>query len=268
MVSSRNSDAAVRGLGRWWIGAITTVSLLVLWEVLSLVKVLDYEFLPTPLEIATAGWRLAIRGPLIGAIGHTIYASFIGWAIGCASGIVVGLVIGLSRHCWTYGMASVEILRAVPAIALVPAAILVFGFSLSTELAIVVYACWWPVVIGTIAGTRNMAPRHHDVAMQFRLGILARVWKIVLPGAMREVLVGMRLGLSLSLALAVVTEMIGNPVGVGFELVLAQQALAADEMFAYVVIIGMLGVIFNGVFLLACRLAMPGVMRSARLGAG
>jgi NitT/TauT family transport system permease protein len=133
-------------------------------------------------------------------------------------------------------------------VTLVPVALLMFGFSARMELSLILFASAWPVLLSTIGGVRSARDELLDVARVLRLSRPATLAKIVLPGAVRSIVVGLRLALSLSLVLAVVAEMLGNPSGLGHALVAAQQALQPEEMFAYVFAIGLLGVGLNSAF--------------------
>lgn len=243
-------------------GALALVVIVAFWQLAVEVGWLTYQFLPAPSTIGRAMSDMTSSGELSDAMGHTVSAALAGWGIASVAGVAVGLAMGLSRPVWRYGMSTVEILRSVPAISLVPVAILVFGFSLRMEVAIITYVCWWPVLVATVTGVGQVTVRHRDVARQLQLGRLAHLQKITLPAAMGDIIVAMRLALSLALALAVVSEMIGNPHGVGYQMVLAQQSIRPDRMLAYIVVIGILGILFNAVFVGATRWLFPGLVRA------
>jgi ABC-type nitrate/sulfonate/bicarbonate transport system permease component len=116
------------------------------------------------------------------------------------------------------------------------------------ELLIIVFVAAWPVLVNTIDGVRGVRAELLDVARTLRLSRVTRIKKVLVPSAMPSIVVGLRLAMSLSLVLAVVGEMIGNPAGLGNALVRAQQALQPAQMFAYVLTIGLLGVALNAAF--------------------
>lgn len=228
-------------------GLVTMGVLVMLWELVVRTHTVDFEYLPAPSGVGRALGSLAASGKLLDVTSHTLRATLIGWLLAAAAGIALGTWLGLSRTAWRYSMASIEVMRAIPPISLVPLALLVFGFSLRTELVLVVYVGTWTVLVNTIDGVRNVTPELLDVARILRMSRIQRVRTIVLPSATPSIVVGLRLALSLALVLAVVAEMIGNPHGLGNALVRAQQALQPEQMFAYVVTIGLLGVGLNGV---------------------
>ena len=237
------------------LGLLTMAALLALWQALVGTGALDYEYVPAPSEVAAAAVRLTSSGELPETVAHTLRVVLLGWGAAALVGIVLGLALGLSRTVWRWSMASLEAIRAMPPICLVPIALLIFGFSVRMELTIIVYASAWPVMINTIDGVRGVRPELLQVARILRLSRLQTLRKIVLPAALPLTIVGLRLALSFALVLAIVAEVAGNPSGLGNAIVAAQQALRPDEMFAYVLAIGALGVTLNAAFdLLVARL--------------
>lgn len=231
-----------------YLGLLTMLVLVGLWEALVRSGLLEYQFLPAPSAIAGSVGTLLSSGDLTASVAHTLQVTLLGWLLAAVIGIGLGLVLGLSGTAWRWSMASIEVTRAIPPVSLVPVALLVFGFSIRMELTIIAFASAWPVLVNSIYGMRNVRAELLDVASMLRLSRLTRIKKILLPAAMPSIIVGLRLALSLSLVLAVVAEMIGNPSGLGNALVRSQQALQPEEMFAYVFAIGLLGIGLNSAF--------------------
>ena len=227
------------------LGLVTMVAFVGIWEVVVRTRVIDFQYLPPPSAITQGARDLLASGDLVRNLLHTLRVTLLGWAGASAVGIGLGLLLGLSTTAWRWSMASIEVMRAIPPVSLVPVAVLVFGFSVKMELIIIVFASAWPVLINTIDGVRGVPEGLLDVARMMKLSRPTAIRKIVLPAALPTIFVGVRLALSLSLVLAVVAEMIGNPSGLGNALVRAQQALQPEQMFAYVLTIGLLGVALN-----------------------
>ena len=233
-----------------------------LWELLVRSGLVDFETLPAPSGIASAMASLVASGELPAAVLHTLLSTVLGWVLASLVGIGLGLWLGLSERVWRWSMASIEVMRAIPPIALVPVAFLVFGFSLRMELTLIVYVGAWTVLVNAIDGVRSVPREILDVARILRLSKVATIRKVILPAAVPSIVVGLRLALSLALVLAVVAEMVGNPRGLGNALVRAQQALQPEQMFAYVIVTGMLGIGLNAALRSASVRAFPA------LGAG
>lgn len=238
-------------------GLATVAAIAGLWEATVRAGMIDYEFVPAPSAIGQAVVDLAAAGSLWPQVLHTLVVTVVGWAAAAVIGIALGLLLGLSTTAYRYSITSFEVTRAIPPITFVPAALLVLGFSVRMELVIVVYAGVWPVLVNTIGGVRQTPAELLDVARMMRLSRRHTIAKIVLPSVMPAVVVGLRLALSLCLVLTVVAEMIGNPAGLGHALVRARLAIQPEQMFAYVLAIGVLGVSLNGGLRLAAAALAP-----------
>ena len=149
--------------------------------------------------------------------------------------------------------------------ALIPLALLVFGFGFTMEALIVAFTCFWPMLLLTRAATRAIDRELLDVAHVLGLPAAARIWKIVLPASLPRVFVAARLTLGIALIVAVTTEIAANPSGIGYALVSAQQELRPDIMYVYVGWLALLGWSLNGgLVLLERRLFAAGRAEAAR----
>ncbi len=245
------------------LGLLTIVLLLTIWELLIRTGLLAFEYIPLPSQIAAALQQLAAEGNLSFTVAHTLAAALVGWTGAALVGIAAGLLLGLVPATWRYSMASVEVLRALPIVAFVPVVVLVFGFTSEAEIAVAFYAALWPVLVNTIAGVRGLDQRLIEVGRVLRLSTPAAILKLRLPAAVPSIVVGLRLGLGLSLVLTIVVEMVGTPVGLGYALIQAQQALRPAQMFGYVVVIGVCGIVLNAVLVGASRLLLRSTMAAA-----
>lgn len=235
-------------------GLLTLLALVGGWEALVRGGLLEFSTVPAPSAVAARAGALVSSGQLLADLLHTLQVTLLGWLLASLLGVALGLLLGLWRPAWRWSMASLEMLRAVPPITLVPMALLAFGFSVRTELTLVVYASAWPVLVNTLEGARSVRSELQDVARTLRLSRAAALLKVVVPAATPSIFVGLQLGLSLALVLAVVAELVGNPVGLGNGLIMAQLALRPEDMFVYFFTIGLLGIGLNaGLRLLAAR---------------
>ncbi len=259
MTSRRGGTGRINVLGLATMGALVG-----LWETVVRTRTLEFQFLPAPSGVGQAFGSLISSGNLLALVVHTLRSTLVGWVLAAVLGIGLGVWLGLSDTAWRYSMTSIEIMRAIPPISLVPVALLVFGFSLRMELVVIVYASAWTVLVNTIDGVRNVPAELLDVGRMLRMSTLTTIRKVILPSAMPSIIVGLRLALSLSLVLAVVAEMIGNPRGLGNAVVRAQQALQPEQMFAYVVTIGVLGVALNAGLRYVSARAFPALAAGPR----
>jgi sulfonate transport system permease protein len=145
----------------------------------------------------------------------------------------------------------------MPGVAFAPVGLLLFGFSLQTEMVVTILPVLWPILMNTIGGVTSVHARLYDVSRTFRLRPRDTILRVVLPAAMPLILVGARLGLALALIMAVVAEMVGNPQGLGYGIVREQQALRPDLMFAYIATVGALGIALNSAILWLAAAVLP-----------
>lgn len=239
---------------------------LVFWEAAVRSGLARYDYLPAPSAVLAELPTLLRDRDVAGETVHTIAVTLLGWAIAVAIGLTLGTLLGFSKSCRAYSLTTIELLRPIPAVALVPVGLLLFGFSVQTELLVIVIPSIWPVLVNTMQGILLVSARLRDVARSLCLSHFDAMTKILIPAAAPAVLVGCRLSLSTSLVLAIVAEMIGNPQGIGYAVVREAQALQPEAMFAYVLLTGALGVLLNAALIGLSRILLPGEF--ARVAAG
>lgn len=240
-----NADA--RGFD--WRGVVIPVGFIVLAEAAARATGWESSMLATPSQIAVAFWTALTDGTILHATLATMATSLAGLAIGALFGLLLGLLLGLVRIADLLLEFSIEALRPIPAVALIPIALLVFGFGVRMEIAIVAFAAFWPIVILTRAAVGGVEPRLLQVARALGFGMLSRVWKIVLPAALPRIFVAFRLAAGIALIVAVTVEIAANPLGLGYNMILAQQTLRPELMLALLVWLGILGWAFNHLLL-------------------
>lgn len=228
------------------------------WQALKSMGWYKYEYLPSPRELLTALVDLARSGELVNDIAHTLGVALVAAAIGMVVGAALGLAVGLIPTVRRYTMASIDFLRTIPAVALVPIAVLSFGPVRTAEVALATYAALWPIVLHTAGGVAAVHPRQYDVARMLRLGRVATMRKVVIPAAVPAWLVGARMAVIIALLVAIVAEMMMSSRGLGGGLAESMHALAPARMWAYAVVCGILGLMLNAGLRRAVRLAFPG----------
>ena len=222
-------------------------------EVAARMSHLQSDTLAAPSDVIAALVESAADGSLFVATRDTLASAFAGLLIGAAVGLVVGLALGLLEPFDRAMEVTVEAIRPIPSVALLPIALIALGFGYRMEIAIVAFACVWPVLIFTRAAVRDVEPRLIEVARALRLGPLARTIKIVVPAAMPRIFVAFRLAAGIALIVAVTVEITVNPLGLGAAIMTAQQALRPALMLALLVWIGIVGFALNAGLVLAQR---------------
>ncbi|MDP3617102.1 MAG: ABC transporter permease subunit [Rhodoferax sp.] len=205
----------------------------------------DSDALAPPTAALRALGRAALDGSLLQATAFTLSAAALGLAVAAVLGIAFGIALGLSQRAAHVSFFSIEVLRPIPSVALIPLAMLVFGFGLRMEFSIVAFACFWPLLILTQAAVQQVEPRLLEVSHVLGLSPAQRSLKIILPAIVPRLFVALRLGLSLALVVAVTVEVAANPNGMGYAMMIAQQSLQPALMLGWLVWIGLLGYAIN-----------------------
>ena len=211
------------------------------------------DSLAAPSDAAAALWHALADGSLLAATAQTLGAALAGLGIGGGLGLLVAATVGLSPAAARLLLLPIEFLRPIPSVALLPLALLVFGFGCRLEISVVAFACFWPVVIVGGAAVAQVEPGLLEVARVLRLGWPARVCKIVLPAALPRLFIAFRLAAGVALIVAVTVEIALNPFGLGYSMMEAQQMLRPALMFGVLAWIGVLGWGLNRLLLLAQR---------------
>ena len=230
---------------RFLLGVIIPASFLIIWEGSSQAGLLTLELLSRPSDILVAGYAALRDGSLLLATLQTCETALLGLAIAAVTGIGVGAILGLLSTAERIAGPTIEALRPIPAIAFMPLALMVFGFGVRLEASIVAYACIWPILIVTVSAVRAVEGRLLEVAAVLELPLWKRMTKIVLPAAFARINVGLRVAAAISLVVAITVEIVLNPRGLGYQLILAQQSLQVGLMWAQIVWLCVLGYVLN-----------------------
>lgn len=227
------------------IGSILPGLFIAIWEVSSRTGILTLESLSRPSDILRAGVAGLADGSILAATGQTFETALLGLTFAAVAGIIAGAVLGLSPVLERVVDPTIEALRPIPAVAFIPLALMMFGFGVSMEATIVAYACVWPILIVTISAVKAIEPRLLEVADALEMNFAKRLRKIILPAAFVRINVGLRVATGIALVVAVTVEIVLNPRGLGYSLMLAQQSLHVDIMYAQLLWLCVIGYVLN-----------------------
>lgn len=243
-------------LAGWLSSAAVFAGLVACWWLASHAGWVSRVFLPTPeaaLLSLAEGLNLAGsgNGELLAFTQATVARMLQGWLLASLIGVALGALIGTSAAARAWLQPTLEFVRPLPASALLPLAISIFGLSPHMVLSVVAFGAMWPVLLATVHGFAAVEPRLKEVAACLQLSRSAFVWKVGLPNAMPDILAGMRLSMTVSLIVAVVGEMIASQAGLGQAILLAARSFRASELFAGIVLLGLIGFASNALLALA-----------------
>ena len=227
------------------LGSILPALFIAAWEISSRAGVLTLESLSRPSDIINAGIGGLADGSILVATGQTFETALLGLSLAAVTGIITGALLGLSPVLERVVGPTIEALRPIPAVAFIPLALMMFGFGVSMEATIVAYACVWPILIVTISAVQAIEPRLLEVAYILEMTFAERLRKIILPAAFARINVSLRVATSIALVVAVTVEIVLNPRGLGYSLILAQQSLKVDVMYAQLLWLCVIGYALN-----------------------
>lgn len=234
----------MKGSTRWVerLGAFGfAIALLALWQALASAKVISPLFFPSPVRTLGALWSQIYQGQLWEPLTFTISRMVWGWLVASILGVLLGALIASSDLVRRMTHPILEFMRPLPASAIIPVAILAFGLSSTMSTSVIAFGSIWPVLLASVQGFSSVDERLREVASVMRFSTLERFIKVSLPSAMPGILAGARVGLSVALILAVVTEMQASLTGIGQNILMAQRSFKTPDLYAGVVVLGAIG---------------------------
>jgi ABC-type nitrate/sulfonate/bicarbonate transport system permease component len=237
-----------RLVGILW-GLATVTALLAVLEGVVDAGWVKRSLLPPPSAVGLVLWDLLATGEVLGPLSETLARLAQGFVIGGAIAIATGLAMGYFPAMHDLLEPLVELVRPLPKSALIPVLILFLGLGEAMKVTSVALAVFFPVLIATIQGVRGVDPVLLDTARTFGHGNLRILARIILPAAMPYVMAGLRISLGLGLVLATLSEMLAGTGGVGFLILDMQRAFRVRQMYAWIVILAVVGLLLNSLFL-------------------
>jgi ABC-type nitrate/sulfonate/bicarbonate transport system permease component len=211
---------------------------------------------PRPTAVAQRAFDIVASGGLLAPLADTLFLLFAAYLGASAIAIVTGLAMGRFPAIHDLLEPTIESIRPLPKIALLPLLILLLGLGTPMKLTVVGLTAFFPVLINTIQGAKGVDPVLIDTARTFGHGNLTILRKIILPSAMPLILAGMRIGLALALIVVVTTEMVVGTGGLGFLIVDMQRSFKVLDMYAWLVILALVGLVLNALFVAIERRAV------------
>jgi sulfonate transport system permease protein len=217
------------------------VGIVVVWEGLSLAGLIPARVLPAPTDVVAAGWKLLLNGELVRSIWTSFWRAIVGFAIGGGIGFAFGLANGLSRHCERIFDSTLQMVRNVPHLALIPLVILWFGIDETAKIFLVSLGVFFPIYINTQHGIRAVDPQLIEMGSAYGMPAWTLFRRVILPGALPSIFVGVRYGLGIMWLTLIVAETIAASSGIGYLAMQAREFLLVDVVVLSIVIYALLG---------------------------
>jgi ABC-type nitrate/sulfonate/bicarbonate transport system permease component len=250
------ATGARRFLMRWTVLAAAVAG----WQLVASVAVPEDEkvFFPPPSVIAHRMYELWLSGPpdhgfltpaVMADIVPSVERMLAGWLLAVVLGVGLGVLLGRLPGVLDYADPLIQFFRAIPPPALIPVFIVLFKLGPAMRLAVIVCGVIWPILLNSIDGARTVEPLRLDVARVFALTPWQRLRGIILPAAGPKIFAGLRISLSMSIILMVISEMVGGTDGIGYQLFTTKDAFQLPDMWSIIVLLGVLGYTCNALLL-------------------
>lgn len=228
---------------RWrlFVPWLLPVALVALWQYFSAIGRLPAGILPAPSDVLRAAWGLAERGELQRDVLVSLRRVAIGFVTGAATGLVLGFLVGLSSLAHGLLDRSLQMVRTIPHLALVPLMILWFGIGEEPRVLLVAMGSLFPVYLNTMSGIRGVDPKLIELGRSYGLGPLGLIAGVVLPGALPPILTGIRYALGVAWLTLVVGETIASRDGIGYMVQNARELLRTDVILLAIVLYAIAG---------------------------
>ncbi|MDM0111109.1 aliphatic sulfonate ABC transporter permease SsuC [Variovorax sp. J22R133] len=229
------------GLLRRLVPWLVPIGLIVVWQIASSAGWLSTRVLPAPFDVLQAAWRLAVSGELWVHVKISAGRALLGLAIGGSAGLLLGLLTGSVRFFELLLDSTVQMVRNVPALALIPLVILWFGIDETAKLFLISVSVFFPIYLNTFHGIRNVDPQLIEMGRTYGLTRWQLYRDVILPGATSSILVGLRFSLGLMWVILIVAETISAQSGIGYLTMNAREFLQTDVVLVGILLYALLG---------------------------
>ena len=239
-------------LAQW----IVPLVILIAWQAASVTGLMPSRVMPAPSDVAVAGWKLLQSGELAQNIWVSFWRASVGFLIGGSIGFAFGLANGLSRLSSTLTDTTLQMVRNVPHLALIPLVILWFGIDESAKLFLVALGVFFPVYINTLHGIRTVDPQLIEMGRIYGMSNSELFRRVIFPGALPSIFVGVRFALGIMWLTLIVAETIAASSGLGYMAMQAREFMQIDVVVLSILIYALLGKVADSASRLLERLTL------------
>jgi len=227
------------------LGVVGIILFLAVWEIASRTGLVNPRFFPPASDVLVRLGTDLVSASFWTSVGQTMTSWAIGLAISAVAATAIGFLIGGSNFLRKATHTTIEFLRPIPSVALIPLAVLLFGVSIESALLLIVYASFWQILIQVLYGTADVDSVAMDTARSYGLGWWARVRHVVWPTTLPYLITGLRLAAAVALVLAITAELVIGTPGIGKQIELNRSGGSVVAMYSLVLATGIIGVIIN-----------------------
>ncbi|WP_371863538.1 ABC transporter permease [Aneurinibacillus danicus] len=220
---------------------ILPAMILGIWQTVGAMNLVSSTILPTPVAIGQAFIDLIVSGELFSHLQISIFRAVLGFLLGAGLGLILGTLVGFFNRAEQTVDPTLQMLRTIPHLAVMPLFILWFGFGELSKVLLIAKGAFFPVYLNTFLGIRGVDAKLFEVARILEFNRVKLVTKLILPAAMPNILLGIRLSLGIAWLGLVVAELMGSSEGVGYMIMDARQFTQTDIVFVGIIIFALVG---------------------------
>jgi len=248
--------ASLKGIGRNSLGWLLPVVIVALWELAARAGLIASNVLPAPTAVLEAFWRLLRSGELVQNIGVSAARALAGFAVGGSIGFALGLANGVSALSRGLTDTTLQMIRNIPHLALIPLVILWFGIDEEAKLFLVALGVFFPIYVNTLLGIQSVDPQLVEMGRIYGMNRWQLFARVILPGALPAIFVGLRYALGIMWLTLIVAETISASSGLGYMAMQAREFLLIDVVVLSILIYALLGKLADSLARLLERLSL------------
>jgi len=211
------------------------------WETASRAGLLSPLFFPPPTKILNTLLQMIINGKLLPHLSATLSRLAIGFLIGGLSGLVLGLGMGWSPRLRTVVDPLIAALHPIPKIAIFPLIMIIFGIGEASKVVAIAIAAFFPMLINCMSGVRQLNPVYFEVTENYGASTWKTFSRVIFPGSLPSIFTGVRLAVNMAMVIAIAVELLAAKEGLGVIIWFSWQTLRIEELYASLIVIGVLG---------------------------
>jgi sulfonate transport system permease protein len=215
--------------------------ILIVWQIVGSVGLVSSTILPTPTTIFLSFVQLIASGELGNHLQISIWRAGVGFLLGAGLGLLLGVITGFSSRSEEVVDPTLQMLRTVPHLAVAPLFILWFGFGELSKILLIAKGAFFPIYVNAFLGIRGVDSKLYQVARILEFNRFNLIKKLILPAAMPNILLGIRLSLGVAWLGLVVAEIMGSSEGIGYMIMDARQFSQTEVVFVGIIIFAVVG---------------------------
>lgn len=237
--------------------------ILLLWKITNYLGIWSDYILPSPEKVYSTFLNMISDGSVFINVYASMKRVLIGFAISTVIGVPLGIFFGIYSGVYEYFKSLINFLRNTPPLALIPMLILWFGIGEESKIIIIVLASFFPIFTSTLKGIRNCDTKLIEVGRVFEFSKLQIIFKIIIPNAILDIAVGLKLALGYSFRAIIGAELVAASSGLGYLISDGKEMSRTDVVIVGIIVIGLLGIITDYIFSIIVKKVSKGKMVEA-----